>query len=117
MKNSAGRPAGRCAALRNARAGPVERPVEPISAIGWPRLTVSPDPHQRALVVGVAGDVAVAVVDLHQLAVAGALARPGDDAGGDRDHARALVAGEVDALVEAPRGRRTDPRARRSTRR
>src|SRR5882672_3181848 len=61
------------------------------------RLT---DAHQRALVVRVAGDEAVAVTDLDELAETRPLAGPGDDAGGDRDHPVTDGPGEIDALVE-----------------
>src|SRR5256884_5969375 len=58
------------------------------------------DGDQRALVVGVAGDVAVPVTDLDELAEARALARPGDHAFRDRDHLVAHRTGEIHALVE-----------------
>ena len=63
------------------------------------------DAHQVAQVVGVAGDVAVAVVDLDHEAVAVALARPGDDPARHRHHRRAQPAGEIHpAVVLAPAG-------------
>src|SRR5437660_1776680 len=58
------------------------------------------DGDQGALVVGVAGDVAVSVTDLDELAEARALARPGDHALRDRDHLVAHRTGEIHALVE-----------------
>ena len=88
------------AAPRSARAGPVERPVEPISAIGLAAGHGLADGDQGALVVAIAGDVAVTVIDLDQRAVARALAGPGDDARGHGDDLGARRAGEVDALVE-----------------
>src|SRR5699024_4598537 len=57
--------------------------------------------HQVTLVVAVAGDPAPAVVDLDEVAIAVAPARPGDHTGGDADHLAALGAGEVDAVVVA----------------
>src|SRR5207248_4569163 len=66
----------------------------------WSSDVCSSDLDQRALVVRVAGDVAVAVVDLDEPAETGALTGPGDHARGDRDHLVADGAGEIDALVE-----------------
>ena len=66
--------------------GPVERPVEPTTATAWPRSHLIADRHQRAGVVRIARDVAVAVVDLDQVAVALARPGPGHDAGGHRQH-------------------------------
>jgi hypothetical protein len=57
------------------------------------------DRDQVFLIVSVAGDVAVAVVELDQPAVAALLARPGDDPGGDRDDVTARAAGKIDAFV------------------
>src|SRR5690606_8398005 len=51
-------------------------------------------------VVRVARHVAVAVVDLDELAVPVALAGPDDDAGGDREYVAAFAPGEVDALMK-----------------
>src|SRR5690606_34960180 len=63
--------------------------------------------HEVARVVRVARHVAVAVVDLDELAVALALAGPDDDARRDRHHLGAGASGEVDALMErAPTGER-----------
>src|SRR5258707_1646567 len=48
----------------------------------------------------VAGDVAVAMVDLDQHAIAGARAGPADHALSDREHVGTALAGEVEALVK-----------------
>src|SRR5581483_4907549 len=58
------------------------------------------DAHENALVMRVPGDEALAVIDLNEGAVAGAVARPSHDSGGDRDHGCAGGACEIDALVE-----------------
>ena len=89
-----------CFSTSKCRCGPVERPVEPIRAIGLTFLHRVADRDQHALVVRVAGDVAIAVIDLDRLAVAEAILRIGHDAGGDRDDLRAGRAGEVDAAVK-----------------
>src|SRR5690625_7538484 len=54
---------------------------------------------QVDLVVAVAGDVAVAMADFDEIAIAAASARPGDHAGGDTDHHTALCTDQVDAVV------------------
>src|SRR5579863_1916872 len=59
-----------------------------------------PDADQGLLVVGVTGDVTVAVIDLDEFAKTGTLARPGDDAGGHGDDPGAGRARKIHALVE-----------------
>src|SRR5262245_26778329 len=54
---------------------------------------------QGALVVGIAGDITVAMIDLHEIAIPGAVARPGHNPRGHGDHVRALGAREIDSLV------------------
>src|SRR5689334_9010260 len=54
---------------------------------------------QRPLVMCVAGYVAVAVVDLDEIAVAGPLAGPGHYPRGNRHDVGARAAGEIHALV------------------
>src|SRR5262252_1656219 len=58
------------------------------------------DRDQRALVVGVARREAIAMIDLDELPVAGALTRPGHHARRHRGHWRADRAGEIHTLVE-----------------
>src|SRR5688572_10588274 len=58
------------------------------------------DRHEIVDVVRVAGHVAIAVVDLDELAVAIALAGPDHDARRDGHDLGALAAREIDALVE-----------------
>ena len=56
--------------------------------------------HEVAAVVTIAGHEAVAVIDLDEIPVTGAFARPGHDAGCDCDHFSACLGSEVEALVE-----------------
>ena len=116
-RTTAGSSAGRRAAPRSARAVPVERPVEPISATGSPRFTVCARLHEDLRVVRVARDVAVAVRDLDHAPVAAVEAGVAHDAVGDREHLRARRAREVDAAGGSPGCRRTDRCAGRRARR
>src|SRR5688572_5625650 len=54
----------------------------------------------QAAIVAIAGDQAVAMADLDEVAIAGLLARESDDASSHGDHVRTLGTGEIDALVE-----------------
>src|SRR5690349_3098110 len=70
------------------------------------------DGHEIVDVVRVARHVAVAMVDLDELAVAVALTGPDHDTRRDRDDLGAFAAGEIDALVErAPARERVGPAA------
>src|SRR6185437_9941090 len=66
--------------------------------------------HQYFVGMSIPRRVAVAMVDLHHVAVAAPRARPGHDAGRDRTDPRALRGREVDPLVKLfAAGERIDP--------